>query len=84
VANLPGIDDGHGQLGTGQCGSEGDFIPPGGLEDDERGRQRPQAREQDGQAGVIVADAKGLVGGGGCARRDGPWRRRCQRTWRVP
>jgi hypothetical protein len=28
VANLPGIDDGHGQLGTGQCGSEGDGLPP--------------------------------------------------------
>ena len=37
VADLPGIDDGHGQPGAGQGGGDRDLIAAGGLQDNDGG-----------------------------------------------
>ena len=63
VANLPGIDDGHGQSRAGQQGGDGDFVATGGFQDDQGGAQRAHPGEQGGQTSVVRGDAKGLAGG---------------------
>ena len=63
VADLPGIDHGHGQPRAGQRDGDRDLIPAGRFQDDDGGRVAAQRAMQRGQAGIVVADAKGLAGG---------------------
>jgi hypothetical protein len=66
VANVAGIDDGDGQRGVEQRVDQPPLDAAGGLDDDQRGPQRPEQLDDLRDAPVIVGDGEDLAGIGSC------------------
>ena len=62
VADVPGVEDGEGELGVGECEGERAFVTAGGLEGDQAGLSIATVLDEGMQAGGSGLEALGLSG----------------------